>query len=46
MPSSNSPLEILAAFFIVFVSGAMSAMGLVMYVEKVRRDAVSANPAP
>jgi hypothetical protein len=40
---NNSPLEILAAFAIVFVTGALSAVGLVKYVEKVRRDAHSAN---
>ena len=45
MPSSNSPLEILVAFAIVFVTGALSAVGLVKYVEKLRRDAPGANPS-
>lgn len=40
---NNSPLEILAAFAIVFVTGALSAVGLVKYVEKIRMDAHSAN---
>ena len=40
---NNSPLETLAAFAIVFVTGALSAVGLVKYVEKIRRDAHSAN---
>lgn len=43
MPSSNSALEILAAFAIVFVTGALSAISFVKYVEKVRRDATGAN---
>lgn len=40
---NNSPLEILAAFAIVFVGGALSAVGLVKYVEKIRRDTQCAN---
>lgn len=40
---NNSPLEILAAFAIVFVTGALSAVGIVKYIEKVRRDAQCAN---
>lgn len=43
MPSSNCALEILAAFAIVFVTGALSAIGLVKYVEKIRRDTQCAN---
>ena len=45
MSSNTSPLESLLAFFIVFVSGALSAIGLVKYVEKVRRDASGSNPS-
>lgn len=39
MVSSNSPLEFLAAFAIVFVAGVMSALGMTQYIDKVRRDA-------
>lgn len=39
----NTPLEILAAFAIVFVTGALSAVGLVKYVEKIRCDTQCAN---
>ena len=45
MSFNNSPLEILVAFAIVFVSGALSAIGLVKYVEKVRKDASGSNPS-
>ena len=45
MSSNTSPLESLLAFFIVFVSGALSGIGLVKYVEKVRRDASNSNPS-
>ena len=45
MSSNTSPLESLLAFFIVFASGALSAIGLVKYVEKVRKDASSSNPS-
>lgn len=40
---NNSPLEILAAFAIVFVTGVLSAVGLVKYIEKILRDAQCAN---
>jgi hypothetical protein len=42
---NNSPLEVLAAFPIVFVSGALSAIGLVKYIEKVKKNASGANPS-
>lgn len=42
---NNSPLEMLAAFAVVFVAAALSAVGLVKYIEKMRRDAHGANEA-
>lgn len=45
MSFNTSPLESLLAFFIVFVSGALSAIGLARYVQKVRRDASGAHPS-
>ena len=39
MPYSNSPLENLAAFAIVFVAGVLSILGFTNYIEKVKRDA-------
>lgn len=39
MYANNSPLENLAAFAIVFVTGVISAVGFGKYIEKVRRDA-------
>lgn len=39
MPSnSSSPLETLAAFFIVFATGVLSVYGMTRYVEKIRKD--------
>lgn len=37
--NNNSPLESLAAFAIVLVVGAVFAVSLVKYIEKIRRDA-------
>ncbi|SOE64512.1 hypothetical protein SAMN05446935_2480 [Burkholderia sp. YR290] len=39
MLNNNSPLESLAAFAIVFVTGIVSTIALGKYIEKVRRDA-------
>lgn len=39
MGNSNSPLESLAAFAIVFVIGVLSTVGFGKYIEKVKRDA-------
>jgi len=39
MISTNSPLETLAAFAIVFVVGVFSTVSLAKYIEKVKRDA-------
>lgn len=36
MVSTNSPLECLAAFAIVFMVGVLSVMGLSGYVQRVR----------
>lgn len=41
MISTNSPLESLAAFAIVFAVGVISTVSLAKYIEKVKRDAVS-----
>lgn len=38
MIPTNSPLENLAAFVIAFTGGALSAIGLIQYIAKVRRD--------
>ena len=45
MSPNTSPLESLLAFFIVFAGGALSVISLIKYVEKVRRNASSANPS-
>jgi hypothetical protein len=42
MLNSNSPLESLAAFAIVFATGILSTVALGKYIEKVRRDAQNA----
>ena len=39
MPYSNSPLEILAAFAMVFVAGVLTLLGFTYYIDKVKRDA-------
>ncbi len=39
MSSQTSPLETLAAFFIVFATGVVSLYGLNRYTDKVRREA-------
>ena len=39
MISTNSPLESLAAFAIVFAVGVISTVGFGKYIEKVKRDA-------
>jgi hypothetical protein len=41
MYPNNSPLEQLTAFAIVFVAGVISVIGLSMYIEKIKRDAVN-----
>jgi len=38
MYPNNSPLEHLAAFAIVFVTGVISAVGFGKYIEKAKRD--------
>lgn len=45
MPSSNSALECLTAFAIVFVAGALSVIGFSQYIEKVKRDVMRDHPA-
>ncbi len=40
MNSSNSPLESLAAFAIVFVAGVVASVGFGKYIDKVRADAL------
>ena len=40
---NNSPMENLAAFAIVFVSGVLVAAGLGKYIDTVRRNASGAN---
>ena len=42
MLNTNSPLENLAAFAIVFATGILSTIALGKYIEKVRRDAYDA----
>jgi hypothetical protein len=42
MLNTNSPLENLTAFAIVFATGILSTIALGKYIEKVRRDAYSA----
>lgn len=39
MYPNNSPLEHLAAFAIVFITGVVSTVALSKYIEKVKRDA-------
>lgn len=39
MVSTNSPLESLAAFAIVFAAGVLSTVGLSLCIAKVKRDA-------
>lgn len=39
MYPNNSPLEYLAAFAIVFVTGVISAVGFGKYLEKIKNDA-------
>lgn len=41
MIQTNSPLENLAAFAIVFAVGVISTVSLAKYIEKVKRDAIS-----
>lgn len=43
MPCSNSPLESLAAFAMVFVAGVLTILGFTYYVDKVKRDAPRAD---
>ncbi len=46
MYPTNSPLESLAAFAIVFATGVITTIGLAKYIEKVKRDVSrSAHPA-
>ena len=40
MYSSNSPLDSLAAFAIVFAAGVLSAVCIAMYIGKLRKDAL------
>jgi len=46
MNVNNSPLEILAAFAIVFASGVFSVLAMTLYIDKVRRDAQGGRLAP
>lgn len=39
MGNTNSPLESLAAFAIVFVVGVLSTVSLAKYIEMVKKDA-------
>ncbi len=43
MYPNNSPLEHLAAFAIVFVTGVISAVGFGKYIEKIKRDVTRAS---
>ena len=43
MPCSNSPVESLAAFAMVFVAGVLTILGFTYYVDKVKRDAPRTN---
>jgi hypothetical protein len=45
MPASNSPLECLTAFAIVFLAGALSVIGFSQYIEKVKRDVIRNYPS-
>ena len=40
---NNSPMESLAAFSIVLVSGALAAIGLIKYIDWVRMKAAGAS---
>ncbi len=42
MISTNSPLESLVAFAIVFAIGMASTVGFSKYIDKVKRDAILA----
>ncbi|WP_168226754.1 hypothetical protein [Rhodoferax sediminis] len=44
MTTYNSPFENLAAFVIAFAGGAISAISLIQYIAKVRRDERRARP--
>ncbi|WNC94612.1 hypothetical protein RI103_36345 [Paraburkholderia sp. FT54] len=46
MVNNNSPLESLAAFALVFAAGILSTVALGKYIEKVRRDALTAATCP
>jgi hypothetical protein len=37
---SSPPLDALAAFAIAFIAGAMAAISLVKYIERVRHDTI------
>ncbi|MEA3116833.1 MAG: hypothetical protein QOI13_103 [Paraburkholderia sp.] len=41
MPTTSSPFEYLIVFAIVFVSGALTSVGLRRYTENVRREAIA-----
>lgn len=41
MPCNNSPLDALAAFAVCFVSGVLSAVSFIKYIDKVRRDTIT-----
>ena len=43
MFSNSSPMESLAAFSIVLVSGALAAVGLIKYIDWVRKKAMGAS---
>jgi hypothetical protein len=46
MIPTNSPLENLAAFAIVFAAGVISTLSFTSYIKKVKRDAMqTAEPA-
>ncbi|MGO4330144.1 hypothetical protein AB4Z48_28355 [Cupriavidus sp. 2TAF22] len=45
MINNNSPLESLAAFAIAFAAGAVSAIGLGLYIGKLKQDAQRAGAA-
>lgn len=41
MPTACSPFEYLVVFAVVFSAGALTSVGLRLYTEKVRREAIS-----
>ena len=41
MPCNNSSLDALAAFAVCFVSGVLSAVSFIKYIDKVRRDTIT-----